>query len=121
MSSARENQALLAARWHRLLPVNDLPACPRVVAGLDCHASADHICLCQKWHHVLDHGRLWRRNGAGGYVLTGEPYGLDGHELAEFLDDMHVLGLGVSIGARSPWNRGNTVLIRIRRNNEVSP
>lgn len=88
-------------------------ACPRVVAGKRCRA--DGNCLCDTYHRVLDHARIWLA-GDRDYVLTAEPYHADGHDLVAFLLDLQYLGLDACISGTSPWNPGATFLITIRRN-----
>jgi Protein of unknown function (DUF3987) len=48
-------------------------------------------------------------------VLTAEPYGADGEDLAELFRELADLGLDVSVSARSPYYPGWTVMILMRR------
>lgn len=112
MSLAHEEQQRRAADWHGLHPVTDTEVCPRVVAGRTCHASAGMVCVCQQHHHLLDHGRMWRK-ADGTLVLTGEPYDAGGRELTAFLTAMRRLSLNVSLDGRSPWHPGHTILLKV--------
>ena len=59
--------------------------CPRVVAGLRCRAAAGS-CPCRTHRRLLDHARMWI-DADGRRVLTAEPYGAAGDDLAAFLAD----------------------------------
>lgn len=91
-------------------------ACPRVVAGRRCVAYNDErrLCICQTYRRLLDHGRMWL-DESGRHVLTGEPYDIDTAELVEFIGELDRVGLAVTVGARSLWNPGQCVLIRVLR------
>ncbi|WP_433364227.1 hypothetical protein [Streptosporangium sp. CA-115845] len=94
--------------------------CPRLVAGKRCLAS-NRPCACLPYHHLLDHGRIWL-DQEGRYVLTGEPYEIDDHNLGRFTADMAELGLQVSVKPKSEsfWYPGHTFLIVITRKGEVA-
>lgn len=87
--------------------------CPRLVAGKRCLAF-HRPCVCLPYHHLLDHGRIWL-DQEGRYVLTGEPYEIDDHNLGRFTKDMAELGLQVSVKPKSEsfWYPGHTFLIVI--------
>ncbi|WP_326646613.1 hypothetical protein OG884_18480 [Streptosporangium sp. NBC_01755] len=72
--------------------------------------------MCLPYHHLLDHGRIWL-DQEGRYVLTGEPYEIDGHNLGRFTKDMAALGLQISVKPKSEsfWYPGHTFLILITR------
>jgi hypothetical protein len=92
--------------------VSSAKPCPRVLAGQRClFAGVDPApCLCQ--HRALDHARRWV-DPNGCHVLTGEPYDMDGADLVEFVGACRDLGLTVTVDGRSPWNPGQTFLLRI--------
>jgi hypothetical protein len=111
-STGRREQNSRAAAWFGLRGIGAKP-CPRALAGGRCLDPED--CLCH--HPVLDHARRWiDRNG--GQVLTGEPYDLDGDDLARFIAACQNLGLVISIDGRSPWNPSNCFTVTIRRNHK---
>jgi hypothetical protein len=90
--------------------------CPRVIAGRHCRA--DVGCICHAYHRVLDHARIWL-DEAGDHVLTAEPYHAHGTDLVAFLLDLELLGLRACLSGASPWNPGHTLLITVRRAEEV--
>jgi hypothetical protein len=113
-----DHQSLMAA-WFGLRP-SSARRCPRVVAGRRCLAHRyfrDGVarCACEQYEFPLwDHVRIWL-DQAGRYVLTLEPYGANGANVAMLARAMRSLGLVVDVTARSPWSPGRTVLILIRR------
>lgn len=114
ITTAHQDQERRAAELFGMRP-STAPACPRAAAGKHCRA-AHETCVCQRHHHALDHGRMWLdRDGCR--VLTGEPYDLDGVELAALVADMAALGLTVRLDGRSLWNPGYALLIRITKEN----
>ena len=70
-----QHREAMAAR--SLLPVDELPDYPTIVAGARC--SGDRECLCARHRRINDHARLWRTT-TDELVLTAEPYDIDGHE-----------------------------------------
>lgn len=108
---ARNEQDARAREFHDLRP-HDAKPCPRVLAGQSClFRGVDPApCLCQ--HRALDHARRWV-DPNGCQVLTGEPYDMDGADVVEFVGACHDLGLTVTLDGRSPWNPGQTFLLRI--------
>lgn len=93
--------------------------CPMVAAGLHCRATARYadtgeLCACQRFSHLLDHGRAWRCP-AGHVIITGEPYDADGSELAALAAFCDAHGLDMIVSGRSTWNPGDTFLIIVRR------
>lgn len=108
-SEAQENRARYL---DGLTLVPDTILCPRIVAGQECRGSA---CLCADHKmRVFDHGRMWRDRD-GNLVLTGEPYGISGQEVANLNSDVQHLGLEVMIYGRSYWKPGDTLRIVIKK------
>ncbi len=96
--------------------------CPRVVAGNRCFVGYPQreVCLCQRHHRLLDHGRAWIDTD-GRHVVTGEPYHVADDELAALVADAESLGLTVNIAPFSPWFPGRTTLVRITQKDPGSP
>lgn len=121
LSSGREQLAAAEDRYaafaaaQRLRPSTGA-ICPRRVAGVRCHAWHDRpaLCVCQRHHHLLDHGRMWL-DAHGRHRLTCEPYDAEGEELAAFVADLADIGLRVDISGMSLWNPGWCVLLIVTR------
>lgn len=94
----------------------DAHTCPHVIAGGNCQADVNVVCLCQRHHHALDHARTWHDRD-GQLILTGEPYDISGGNLSAFIFDCALLDLRVSISGRSMWYPGSTLLLIIRKDN----
>jgi hypothetical protein len=114
MSAERYQSARDRRAAERGLRPSSAAVCPRVVAGKHCRVNGVDLCVCQRHHHLLDHGRIWL-NRAGQYVLTGEPYELTPDALQEFAADLDGLSLTVAVSGRSMWNPGDCLLVTIRR------
>lgn len=71
-------------------------------------------CDCRNRYRVFDHLRMWR-NKDNRYVLTSEPYGAFGDELATFITDCQALDLDVHVSAVSPYYPGYTLMIEVTR------
>jgi hypothetical protein len=76
------NQEARAHAWHR---PDTGGTCPRSVAGLRCRNRTGDPCICTR--RTLDHPRRWRHTDRH-TVLTAEPYGVDGRDLAELVTDL---------------------------------
>lgn len=111
MSDPHSEQERRADAHYMWRPSKAAP-CPFVVARQRCKADRT-VCLCQKHHHVLDHGRIWLDEDSR-YVLTGEPYNLGGQEVAEFITDMEAMGLTVAFTGTALWNPDHTLMVLIR-------
>ena len=95
------------------------PVCPRVVVGKRCvlYWGRSKSCSCQDRfgrRALFDHGRMWL-DEEGQHVLTAEPYGASGVEVAALVTDLVELGLDLRISADSPWYPGSTILLTITR------
>ena len=93
---------------------SDARLCPRIVAGRRClENSPSRPCVCSIYRDkAFDHARMWQ-DSKRRHVFTSEPYGIHGEEVVALVSDMAELGLSVRLDARSPWNPGHTILIRI--------
>lgn len=98
------------------LRVSHAQICPRSAAGKRCLAfhSMSRPCLCQRYHHLLDHGRAWL-TVRGQHVVSGEPYDLDAEDFQEFARELRDLDLIVTVEPFSPWNPGHSRLLLVRR------
>jgi hypothetical protein len=98
--------------------VSKAPVCPLVVVGKRCRVGYPRgdWCVCQRFHHWLDHGRSWLAPD-GSHVVTGEPYGIhDDEDWAQFAAACDALGIDITIDAEhSPWYPGHTTLVLLRR------
>ncbi|MEU6725560.1 hypothetical protein ABZ917_17780 [Nonomuraea wenchangensis] len=112
-----EEQERRAADRYGLRPAG-ARCCPRVVSGKRCLVSSRNTCVCQEFHALLDHGRMWR-DRHGYYVLTGEPYSISTADLSAFTEVMDSLGLTVDVKEPSDsfWNPGWTHLIVVAGEN----
>lgn len=70
--------------------------CPLSVLGRRCRTRYAEVCICQRHHRLLDHGRVWV-DDRGRRVLTGEPYDLDPVEVVDLAADLAPLGLAVEL------------------------
>lgn len=110
-TSVVETHETRARDWFGWRP-SSARRCPLALAGRRCRGRVGEPCLCGR--RVLDHRRRWiDRDGVA--LLTAEPYGADGDELAELVAELAALGLRLDVGARSPYYPGSTVLLTIRR------
>lgn len=108
-TTCRDDQNTRAAAMFSLQGIN-APTCPRALAAKPCHHPEP--CLCH--HPALDHARRWR-DPDGNHLITGEPYNLNGEDLAHFIRACTDLGLTVTIDGRSPWNPSDCLTVLIRR------
>jgi hypothetical protein len=101
-----------AREWFGWTPLRqgDPTRCPRLVVGKRCQGW--DRCMCAALVHTLDHGRLWRTED-GKRILTGEPYGCSGKDLAQLVTTVEDLGLEVFVDNCSPYFPGHTVLLVI--------
>lgn len=90
--------------------------CPRKIVHSACflEAQSDQECICQRYLRLFDHGRMWI-DSYNHTLVTGEPYGVDGEELGNFIVEAMALRLAVYLDGRSPWNPGSTLTIRVSR------
>lgn len=100
---------------------NNLPRCPRVVAGKRCYVGDGRNvpkCICQRyWHRIFDHARMWKTPEKV-RVLTSEPYNVNLDDLMAFRDECGKLGLTVELYPYSPYNPGWTTMLLIRRSDQ---
>ena len=109
--SVYDDQDTRAAAWHQLRPSDAVP-CPRTVARKRCRRRFGEACICDA--RIMDHTRVWL-DADGRHVLTTEPYGSDGMDLADFLRDLDALGLYTIVTGASPWNPGSTYCIVVSK------
>lgn len=104
-----------AAAWHQLRP-SQAVRCPRTVAGKRCRTrnvnsiGQTEPCICNST--LMDHARMWIGRD-GQKVLTTEPYGRDGMDVADFIRELDAIGLSVEVTGASPWNPGATFCLMI--------
>src|SRR5689334_19314118 len=91
-----------ALDWWGLRP-STARRCPRALSGRR-HIDPDRgPCVCA--NRILDHPRRWTDRD-GRPVLTAEPYGIDGADLAELLAELAALDLDVHLDGYSPYYPG---------------
>jgi hypothetical protein len=106
-----DDQDTRMAAWHGLRASEAVP-CPRTVARKRCRARFGERCECASW--LMDHARIWLDDD-GRHVLTTEPYGSDGMDLADFIHRLDALGLNTTVTGASPWNPGSTYCVVVRK------
>lgn len=108
MSTYIEHEAAFAEIGYR---PSSAAICPRVVAGKRCSIGYDlrrlsigsHICVCWRFAHVLDHGRMWIDRDST-HVLTSEPYDFCDDEITSYLSELRVLGLEAHFTGHARWH-----------------
>lgn len=99
--------------WYGFAPLSG-KVCPRRIVGKQCTATTLHSCICTVYRYVLDHPAIWTDTLRGGKVLTAEPFGINGKDIAALSVDLAELELTVAVRAESPYFPGRTVLLLIK-------
>lgn len=90
--------------------------CPRRVAGKRCTAESSSTCICLEYYNVLDHKAMWKDTLRGNVlVMTAEPFGINGEDIAALHADLADIGLTVAVRSESPYYPGRTVLLLIKK------
>ena len=108
--SRYEEWASATTRRYR---ASTLGHCPRLVVRRVCRSkSVEELCICDRFHRLLDHSHMWQAPG-GRRVLTAEPYNVEGDHLAAFVAECSDLGAVVSLSGSSPYFPGSTLLLNV--------